>query len=431
MQNKVRPGSYINFKGESLSADGGGTRGIVSLPLLLSWGASKQIVTIESEAEASKKLGYPLTAPQLLAVKEVLKRAKTLLLYRLNVGTKATATAGGITLSAKYGGVRGNALAVKITANVDEPGTFDVSTILEGIEVDRQNVVNIAGLKGNNWVEFSGTGALVASAGIPLVGGTDGVTTAQDYLDYLAVVEVQDVNTIGLMVTDAATKEVFASFCRRQRESEGKKVQVVMENYPTADYEGVISVKNGVVLSDGSILTAAQSVAWVAGATASAAMNKSLTYDAYDGAVDVTPKYTNSQIETALKNGEFVFTGVAGRAVVEQDINSLHTFSPQKGKGFAKNRVLRVLDGINNDFGRIFRDFYLGKVSNNDDGRNLLKSEYVTYLKNLQNIEAIQNFDLQKDIKVAPGDGIDAVISEVYVQPVDSMEKLYMTIAVG
>lgn len=430
-QNKVRPGGYINFKAAAQAVGSVGDRGIVSLPLALSWGLSKQVLTIEAGEDVSVKLGYPMTDSVLLLVREALKRAQTLLLYRVNTGTTATATVGNLTATAKYGGVRGNDLAVRITVNVDDTSLFDVSTLLDGSEVDNQTVSGIAGLTANDWVVWGGTGDLAASAGTLLTGGTDGTATAQDYLDYLSAVEVLDFNTIGLPVTDAATKAVFVSFAKRLREDEGKKIQVALENYPVADYEGVISVKNGIVLSDGTVLTAAQAVAWTAGATAGAAVNESLTYQAYDDAVDVSPKYTNSQIIAALKAGEFVFTGSGGSAVVEQDINTLTSFGGGKSKAFAKNRVLRVLDGIGNDFQQIFANFYIGKVSNNADGRGLLKNEFIKYLETLQGIEAIQNFDSQTDITMSAGNEADAVVSDLYVQPVDSMEKLYLTVTVS
>lgn len=430
-QNKVRPGAYINIKSAAQALGTAGDRGIVSLPLTLPWGPAKQMITVEAGEDVSVKLGYPISDPALLLVREALKRAKTLLLYRLNTGTKASVVSGNLTATAKYGGVRGNDLTVRIAVNMDNATLFDVTTLLAGVEMDKQSVANIGELQANDWVVWTGTGALAATAGAPLVGGANGSVTAQEYLDYLSAVEVLEVNTIGLPATDAATKGVFVSFVKRLREDEGKKIQVVVENYPAADYEGVISVKNGVILTDRTVLTAAQAVAWVAGATAGAQMNESLTYAAYDDAVDVTPKYTNSQIIAALQAGEILFTGSGGKAVVEQDINTLHTFSPEKGKAFAKNRVLRVLDGINNDFRQIFADFYTGKISNNGDGRNLLKNEYSTYLETLQGIEAIQNFDAQKDLTVSAGADLDAVTSELYVQPVDSMEKLYLTITVS
>ncbi|GIQ63636.1 hypothetical protein PACILC2_22040 [Paenibacillus cisolokensis] len=161
----------------------------------------------------------------------------------------------------------------------------------------------------------------------------------------------------------------------------------------------------------------------MAGATAGAAANQSLTYDAYDGAVDVSPKYTNSQIIAALQAGEFVFTAMDGRAVVEQDINTLHTFTPTKGKAFSKNRVLRVLDGLANDYMRVFSTSYIGKVPNNADGRNLFKSEIINIVNQYQNLGAIQNFDPQTDLEVLPGAETDAVVVNQWVQPVDSIEK--------
>jgi hypothetical protein len=146
--------------------------------------------------------------------------------------------------------------------------------------------------------------------------------------------------------------------------------------------------------------------------------------------VDASPRYTNSQIIAALQNGEFVFTGIDGRAVVEQDINTLKTFTPDKGKAFSKNRVLRVLDGLGNDYLRVFSVSYIGKVPNNDDGRNLFKSECINITNQYQNIGAVQNFDPQTDIEVLPGAGSDAVVVNQWVQPVDSIEKIYMTVTV-
>lgn len=429
-QNKVRPGVYINFNSEPQPLGAVGDRGIATLALPLSWGPSKQIVGIKAGADVSEILGYDITNEKVKLVREALKRARLLLLYRLNEGTKATVTHEGLTITAQYGGVRGNDIQIVIQSNIDEPGQFDVYTLVDGEEVDVQTVADIEGLQDNAWVTFTGTGTLEPTAGVVLTGGTDGSVTNADHIDYLAAAELHDFNAIALTSDDSQLKGLYAAFAKRLRDDEGKKVQAVIENYPEADYEGVISVKNGVVLADGTELTAAEACAWVAGATAGAEVNESLTYQAYDGAVDVAPRYTNSQIEAALRNGEFVFTLNNGRAIVEQDINSLTTFTPDKGTQFSKNRVIRVLDGINNDFKRIFETYYIGKVDNNPDGRNLLRSECNSYLDGMQNINAIQNFDSQSDVRVQEGNASDSVLIEVDVQPVDSVEKIYMKVTV-
>lgn len=429
-QNKERAGVYINFKSKQKPIGSIGERGITSLPLNLSWGPAKQIVSLDAGTDTTKLFGYALTDQQMLLIREAMKRAKTILIYRLNAGTPATATVAPLTATAKYGGSRGNDITISVATNVDDNSKFDVKTFVSGVEMDLQIVATVQELLANDWVTFSGTGAPVATAGAPLTGGADGMATAQDYADYQATIEVEEFNTIGLTVTDATIKDVFVSFVKRQREDEGKKIQLVLENYPTADYEGVISVKNGVVLADGTTLTAAQAVAWVAGAEAGAEVNQSLTFDAYDGAVDVTPKYTNSQIIEALKDGEFLFTAYNGRALVEQDINTFTSFTVDKNKEFRKNQVIRVLDGLANDYQRIFTDYYIGKVPNNDDGRNSFKGECVNISNQYQNISAIQNFDPQTDLQVSPGQDVDAVLVGQWVQPVGAIEKVYFGITV-
>jgi hypothetical protein len=429
-QNKVRPGAYFNF---ATNATLGtlGDRGIATMALKLSWGAVKQVLTIHAGDNVKTILGYDITDAKLLLIREALKRAGTLLLYRLNAGTKATAIVGSLTATAKYGGVRGNDLKIIIQTNVDDAAKFDVKTLLGSDEMDKQVVANIAGLVANAWIDWSGTGSLTATAGATLTGGADGTVVNSDHTDYLAAIEVYDFQTVALPSNDSTLKSVYVAFAKRLRDDEGKKIQAVLENYPTANHEGVISVKNGVVLSDGTVLDSISATAWVAGATAAAQVNESLTYQAYDDAIDANPRYTNSQIETALKAGEFLFTQNQGGALVEQDINTLTSFTVTKGKIFSKNRVIRVLDAINNDLKGIFESFYIGKIDNNPDGRNLLKNEYVKYMETLQSIGALQNFDSQTDITIVQGDASDSVYTEFSAQPVDAVEKIYTKVKVS
>ena len=68
---------------------------------------------------------------------------------------------------------------------------------------------------------------------------------------------------------------------------------------------------------------------------------------------------------------------------------------------------------------------YIGKVDNSEQGRNLFKKEVLQYFETMQNINAIQNFDPDSDVIVEQGDELDQVICDCYIQPVDSMEKLY------
>lgn len=427
-QNKVRPGVYINFKAKKKAAGALGERGVVVLPLTLSWGKEKAVTALETGDNVLEALGYPLTHPSLLLLREAQKQASKVLVYRLNDGVKAAVTVEGLTVTARHGGVRGNDLSVVITVNGER---FDVATLLEDEVQEVQTVAVIAELRPNAWVTFSGTGDLAASAGAPLTGGTDTALQATAYADMLAAIETLKFNTLAIPTTETSDKVKVVEFVRRMREEEGRPIQAVLENYPIADYEGILSVKNGVQLADGTVLTAAQATAWVAAATAAAGPTESLTYHQYEGAVAPVPVLTHTAIVNALKAGEIVFSESDGRVVVEQDINTLVTYDENKSRVWAKNRCLRVLDSIGADVKLIGERQFIGKVSNNPDGRDLLKGAIIGYLTGLQNIGAIQNFDAQADVTVAAGMDIDAVLVGIAVQPVDAIEKIYIEVEVA
>lgn len=434
VQNKTLPGSYINFVSMS-SAAAVGERGITALPLELNWGPEGQMISVAAEEFPRKSmelLGYESAAPELLLVREALKRASKLLLYRINGGgDKASATVGGLTATARYGGVRGNDLKVAVLSDVDHAERVDVVTYLDGAELDRQNVAASggAGLKDNAFVSFVPGDTLSAAAAAPLTGGTNGAVNGSAYTAWLTALEVEAFHTVGYPGTDEGVKALVAAFVQRLRDEDGRKVVGVLYQY-AGDSVGLINVKNGVVLSGGRVLSGDKAVCWVAGAAAGAQVNQSLTNAAYDGAVDVDVKYTTSQYEAALKAGEFVFYADGGRARVLSDINSRTTFSGGVSEDWTSNRVVRVMDGWANDVARIFGQRYLGAQTNSETGRTLFKADLVSLGSQYEAMEAISGFSAD-DITVAKGTGKRDVAVECALQPSDSMEKLYMTVAVN
>ncbi|GAA0181410.1 phage tail sheath family protein [Clostridium sediminicola] len=430
-ENKVRPGVYINFKSEGDSKKEVSNRGVVTMPLVLSWGAKKQVIEIDHNTDFLEVLGYELLDNELLLIKEALKEASKILAYRVNGGTKATKTSGNITVTAKYEGVRGNDIIIVIEDDIDVQDAFVVSTYLAGKKVYEQTGTTIESLKSNPYIEYSGTGTLVANAGIILESGADGVTVSGDYTDYLTSIEVFNWNTMALPVEDSTIKGATVAFIKRLREEQGKKVQAVLADYSIADTEGIISVKNGVKLADDTKVNNVKATAWVAGATAGAYVNESNTYHNYEEALDVDIRYTSSQIVEALNKGEWVFVENRGKILVEQDINTFVSFTEDKGREFRKNRVIRTLDAISNDIHRLFSDYYIGKIDNTADGRNLFKAEIIKYFEELQGINAIHNFDSATDVSVLEGNEIDVITVDVKVQPVDCMEKLYMSVTLN
>ncbi|RCX22589.1 tail sheath protein [Fontibacillus phaseoli] len=434
VQNKVRPGVYINFKSEAKPLGNLGERGIAAFPAPLPWGKNG-ITVLESGTymeQALSQIGFRPTDSRIRHITAAMAHASKLLIYRIGAagGKKAAGTVGNLTATAKYAGTRGNDLQVVVQPNMDQPGAFDVQTLLDGEEVDLQTVTQAEELAANGFIDFKGTGTIAETAGLLLEGGTDGTGTAGEYADAFVAFEAEEFNVLGVPVTDSAIKQLAVAFTKRLREEEGNKIQTVLHDYPGADYEGVISLKNSVITSDGMTVDPVHLLWEIAAMEAAADVNESLTYAAIPNAVDVSPKYTHSEIVRALSNGEMVLSASNGQAVIEQDVNTLKSFTPQKDKKFSKNRVVRVLDATANDIRKIFSKSYIGKIDNNADGRNLLKGEVIAYLERLQGLGAIQNFDSQTDLQVLPGDDVDAVMISLAVQPVDSPEKIYMNVTV-
>ena len=434
VQNQLLPGSYINFVSAATAA-AMGSRGTAALPLELDWGPEGKIFRVEAEdfqRTALEELGHDPSAPELLLMREALKRAKTLLVYRVDGGgTKASVTVGGVTATARYGGTRGNAMQVAVLANGADD--VDVVTYLDGVEMDRQSVAKAGGaaaLEANAYVTFSGEGALSAAAAAALTGGTNATVAASAYTAWLNALEVEDFNVLGYPGKDADVKEQVCAFVERLRDDEGKKVVGVLFQAEGADSVGIVNVKNGVVLSDGTTLSGDKAVAWVTGASAAAEVNESLTNTAYDGAVDVDVKYTKSQCEAAIRAGEFLFYADGGKARVLADINSRTSFGGGISEDWTSNRVVRVMDGWANDVARIFGERYLGVQTNSDTGRSLFQADLVSLGKQYESLDAISGFAVE-DVTVQQGSGKRDVSVTCALQPNDSMEKLYMTVTVA
>lgn len=425
--NKTLPGAYINFVSAG-SAAALGERGTAAMALPLKWGASGSFITIEAGEFASRArelLGYDCTAEELLLVRECMKRARTLLLWRADKGgAAASAEIGGLTASAVCAGTRGNDISVAVYAAEDG---FEVVTRLDGETVDAQTVSAASELRANGFVSFSGD-ELSPSAGTALTGGTDGEVTAACYADFLSAAERETFSCIGYTGSDADVKALFTAFTKRMRDDDGKKITCVMADY-AADCEGVISVGNGVVLDGGAVLAKEDAVAWVLGATASAEINESLTNAAYDGAVGVDTKFSKSEFEKALKEGKFVFYPDVGKARVLSDINTLVTYTPAKNGDFSGNRFVRVVDGWANDIAALFSASYLGSVTNSDTGRALFKADIVNLGRQYEELDAISGFT-PDDVTVERGAGKRDVSVSVSLMPNDGMEKLYMTVRV-
>lgn len=425
-QNKVLPGVYANFVSVARATPALSDRGIATMPLELDWGREGEVFEVtreDFEKDSVKIFGYGREDDRMKGIRDLFMGASTLYAYRLNVGGTKASNNFAVAL---YGGVRGNDLKTIIQATVDNPGKYEVKTLLGSSEVDSQVVSSAQELEANDYVSFKEDTELAVTASTPLSGGTNGTVDGMAHKAYQEKIESYAYNTMGVVVTDEVTKNMYAAFNGRMREEFGIKSQLVLHNL-AADYLGVINVKNKVTDEGWS---EASLIYWVTGAQSGCAVNKSCQNKAYNGSFAVEADYSQEQLKKCLEGGEFVLHKVNSEIRVLEDINSMVTTTDDCGDVFKDNQTIRVIDQIGNDDAVLFNEKYNGKVPNDDAGRISLWSDLVKIRQELQKMRAIENFS-DSDVTIEAGEGKKSVVVNGSITVTNTMSKLYITTQVG
>ncbi len=421
IQDKTIPGAYISVTGIPKSSSTIKKRGVVLIPLSLGYGPVKQIIPLDYNTDYSSLLGE---FPEAVAI--ALKTGAKVAIYRLNDGEKAVATSSGVTFTAKYPGTKGNLISFEIEDNTT---SYLCRVNFNSKLVWEKNVATLDDLNPCPYGTFSGS-SICACNLTPLEDGSDDALELADYSAFITAAESYDYTVIASDTSDTQVKALLCNFIKEQRKN-NYFVQCVLSSYSAANNEGVISVKNGYIDTLGNTCPANTCVYYIAGITATADASTSNTFHVVLDAKTPAPIYSTEDISQAITDGEIVFCQKGGKVVVLTDINTLTSYTDGKNKDFSKNKIIRVLDTLCGSVKQVFENSYIGKVSNDDDGRDLFKADVVKILDNLVLMRAISRFDPEKDIEIQRGDGSDSVVVNLAVLPTDAMEKLYLTLHVN
>ena len=242
----------------------------------------------------------------------------------------------------------------------------------------------------------------------------------------VGALEAYDFNILCAYTNVTTDISAYITAVKGWRDDLGKKCQVVVYNADDPDHEGVINVISTV--SDASAPNHAL-VAWVAGAQAACKINESCTNMLYDGEYKVVTNKTQSELEQCLENGQIVFHLVYGNVRLLEDINSLTTTSVDKGDDFKSNQTIRVIDQLANDIAKIFNTKYLGRIPNNASGRMSLWADIVAHHRQMEAIQAIENFDSSL-VTVEQGATKKSVVVNDVITVTNAMAQLYMTVVI-
>ena len=467
-------------------------RGIVAMPLVLDYGESHKVISLQASSNFKEILGYSLEAPELILLKEAFKRAKQVLIYRLNSGEHATCKTPYLTLTAQYPGTRGNALTVYIVpykqwqqkwgqvsksgaeeewgqvskngveeergqvsksgvgeerGQVSKSGVgeergqvfkkgvrYVVVTRLQGEVVDWRGVNEIGELKENSYVRFEVGNKLWEVDDVMefrLDGGMDYKVSSKEWEGFLETIRRYEWRAMAIATEENRVKRKVTEFIKGLREVEGRGVYAVMAHYGEANHMGVISVANGVKLADGMQLTRYECTAWMAGVVASAGLRQNEAQFIYEEAVEVDKRFNKAQVNKLIEDGHIVFVKRSNKIGIAEDINTFKKFTPKWGEAYHRNAFVRMIDVMKYDLHRMMKIYYLGSIKmgkSMQESKSCFKEICVRYMEMLQSKHVLYQVNPVTDIEVFLAEDMRGVDISLVLKDSEIDKKTYVSI---
>ena len=376
------------------------------------WGSSEAI-------EAVGMTSSPDFLPQNRAMSALMHGAQLGLIFPQNTGgTKATGTLDDLTITAKKFGIAGNEITINI---IERNNTYVVTTFFRGMSQGFQVITTLEDLSENPFVDFSfeidntdPEEPIVPSVPlgeVMLEGGTNGTipdwtTRMQAFMD-AAALEFWHTIAFNMSPTDTGfitAKAAFVDWLKElNREEQQIRQAVIFNNTEVSDDTEMIININQTAEFDGTRLTPAEMTLYRTGMTAGTAINVSETASNMGRIANIEPRYPKRQRENFINLGFFIYhQDQDGVISVVRDINSFVSTEPKKNIQWTDNRTIRTLNDMMIQIALEFTRGYMGKVDDNEHGRDMFHTSIHVLFLTYQDISALQNHDINKII-VEPG----------------------------
>ena len=211
------------------------------------------------------------------------------------------------------------------------------------------------------------------------------IRMSNDDVNYLPVLKkLKNLKWNYLTVPGVAAEGVtsVASFIKEARDQDHKTFKAVLPNCK-GDHEGIINYTTDKVDSTLSAtqFTASEYCARIAGVLAGLSLARSSTYYVLS---DVTSAQVPDDPNTSIDAGELVLVYDGEKYKIGRGVNSLTTFTTDKGSDFSKIKIMEGVDLYQDDIRDTFEDSYVGKVRNDYDSKQMFVAAIIAYQKTLQ-----------------------------------------------
>lgn len=203
---------------------------------------------------------------------------------------------------------------------------------------------------------------------------------------YLTVPQItaEEINTVSQYIIEMRTQY-------------HKTFKAVLPNCP-AGHEGIINFATDNMKVGTKVYSTAEYSARIAGILAGLPLNRSCTYYTVDEVESITESVTPDE---DIDNGKLILINDGTKIKIARGVNSLVKFDENKGKDFAKIKIVEAVDMIRDDIRNTFEDGYVGKVENSYDNKVVFIAAVNKYFKDLASRGVLYDqFDNKADIDI-------------------------------
>ena len=203
---------------------------------------------------------------------------------------------------------------------------------------------------------------------------------------YLTVPQItaEEINTVSQYIIEMRTQY-------------HKTFKAVLPNCP-AGHEGVINFATDNMKVGTKVYSTAEYSARIAGILAGLPLNRSCTYYTLGEVESITESVTPDE---DIDNCKLILINDGTKIKIARGVNSLVKFDENKGKDFAKIKIVEAVDMIRDDIRSTFEDGYVGKVENSYDNKVVFIAAVNKYFKDLARRGVLYDqFDNKADIDI-------------------------------
>ncbi len=255
-------------------------------------------------------------------------------------------------------------------------------------------------------------------------------TNITGYSRELKILETYKWNYLTIPNIEESDITMVDAWIKEQRKLQ-KTFKAVLPKYD-ADSEGIINFTTDNILSTHSdeIFECNEYCVRIAGLLAGLSLARSSTYYVLN---DILLCDQHNDPDKCIDDGEFIIIFDGENYKVGRGVNSLTSFTTEKGEEFSKIKIMEGVDLVNDDIRTTFEDSYVGKYRNDYDTKQLFIASINGYFKSLEG-DVLDNgynnncyIDVQQQGIYLQGRGTDiSTLSDIQIATSNTGSKVFI-----